>query len=42
VQQRPRLVADGPTVVRGAESLNDSFPGFVEAMAALGANIAWA
>ncbi len=36
------LVADGPTVVRGAEAINDSFPGFVETMRKLGANIAWA
>ena len=35
------LVADGPTEVRGAEAINDSFPGFVETMQALGADIAW-
>lgn len=35
------LVADGPTTVRGAEAIDDSFPGFVEAMQALGAPIAW-
>jgi 3-phosphoshikimate 1-carboxyvinyltransferase len=36
------LVAEGETVVRGAEAINDSFPGFVEAMQALGADIRWA
>lgn len=35
------LVADGTTVVRGAEAINDSFPGFVEIMRALGADISW-
>lgn len=35
------LVADGPTTVRGAEAIDDSFPGFVEAMQALAAPIAW-
>ena len=35
------LVADGPTEVRGAEAIGDSFPNFVEAMQALGAEIAW-
>ncbi len=35
------LVADGPTTVRGAEAIDDSFPGFVEAMQALGAPITW-
>ncbi|MGQ9840019.1 MAG: 3-phosphoshikimate 1-carboxyvinyltransferase [Anaerolineae bacterium] len=35
------LVADGTTVVRGAEAINDSFPGFVETMQALGADISW-
>jgi len=35
------LVADGPTEVRGAEAIDDSFPGFVETMQALGADIAW-
>jgi 3-phosphoshikimate 1-carboxyvinyltransferase len=32
------LVADGPTEIRGAEAIGDSFPHFVEA---LGAEIAW-
>ncbi len=36
------LVADGPTTVCGAEAIDDSFPGFVEAMQSLGAPIAWA
>jgi 3-phosphoshikimate 1-carboxyvinyltransferase len=35
------LVADGETVVRGAEAIDDSFPGFVETMQALGADIRW-
>ena len=35
------LVADGPTEIRGAEAIGDSFPGFVEAMQALGGEIAW-
>ncbi len=35
------LIADGETVVRGAEAINDSFPGFVETMRALGADISW-
>ena len=35
------LIADGPTEVRGAEAIGDSFPNFVEAMQALGATIAW-
>ena len=35
------LLADGPTEVRGAEAIGDSFPNFVEAMQALGAEIAW-
>ncbi len=35
------LVADGKTVVRGAEAINDSFPGFVETMQALGADVTW-
>jgi 3-phosphoshikimate 1-carboxyvinyltransferase len=35
------LVADGPTEIRGAEAIGDSFPGFVEAMQVLGAEIAW-
>ena len=36
------LVADGPTRVHGAEAINDSFPGFVEAMRHLGAEMKWA
>jgi 3-phosphoshikimate 1-carboxyvinyltransferase len=36
------LVADGPTIVQGAEAIDDSFPGFVEAMRQLGADIRWA
>jgi len=36
------LVAEGPTEIYGAESINDSFPNFVETMRALGANVAWA
>ncbi len=35
------LVADGETVIHGAEAIDDSFPNFVEAMQALGAEIAW-
>jgi 3-phosphoshikimate 1-carboxyvinyltransferase len=35
------LVADGPTEVRGAEAIGDSFPNFVETMQALGAHVAW-
>ncbi len=35
------LVAKGPTTVRGAEAIGDSFPGFVETMQALGADIRW-
>jgi len=35
------LIARGETVVRGAEAINDSFPGFVETMRAVGADIAW-
>ena len=35
------LAAHGATVVRGAEAINDSFPGFVETMQALGADVAW-
>lgn len=33
------LVADGETIVRGAEAIADSFPGFVETMQELGADI---
>jgi 3-phosphoshikimate 1-carboxyvinyltransferase len=35
------LVADSPTIVKGAQAINDSFPGFVEAMRQLGAQIKW-
>ncbi|MCS7178653.1 MAG: 3-phosphoshikimate 1-carboxyvinyltransferase [Anaerolineae bacterium] len=35
------LVARGETVVRNAEVIHDSFPGFVETMQALGADIQW-
>jgi 3-phosphoshikimate 1-carboxyvinyltransferase len=35
------LVAEGETVIRGAEAIGDSFPGFVETMRALGADIRW-
>jgi len=35
------LVAGGETVVQNAEAIDDSFPGFVEMMGALGAEIAW-
>jgi 3-phosphoshikimate 1-carboxyvinyltransferase len=35
------LVADGPTRVCAAEAIADSFPSFVEAMQALGADIRW-
>jgi 3-phosphoshikimate 1-carboxyvinyltransferase len=35
------LVAEGQTVVKGAEAINDSFPGFVEAMRKLGADVRW-
>lgn len=35
------LVAEGQTIVRGAEAIGDSFPNFVETMQALGADVAW-
>ena len=35
------LAAEGPTEIRGAEAIGDSFPNFVEAMQALGADVAW-
>jgi 3-phosphoshikimate 1-carboxyvinyltransferase len=35
------LAAEGETIVQGAEAIDDSFPGFVEAMQALGADIRW-
>lgn len=36
------LTATGPTEIHGAEAINDSFPGFVETMRDLGANMTWA
>jgi 3-phosphoshikimate 1-carboxyvinyltransferase len=33
------LVADGETVVQGAEAIGDSFPGFVDTMRVLGADV---
>ncbi len=35
------LAAEGPTTVHGAEAIGDSFPGFVETMQDLGADIRW-
>jgi 3-phosphoshikimate 1-carboxyvinyltransferase len=35
------MVADRPTTVHGAEAIDDSFPGFVETMQQLGADIKW-
>ncbi len=35
------LVADSPTWINDAQSARDSFPGFVEVMAALGADMVW-
>ncbi|MCD4684442.1 MAG: 3-phosphoshikimate 1-carboxyvinyltransferase, partial [Anaerolineae bacterium] len=35
------LVAEGETVIEDAACVNDSFPGFVETLNALGAEIAW-
>jgi 3-phosphoshikimate 1-carboxyvinyltransferase len=35
------LVAEGETVVRGAEAIGDSFPGFAETMQALGGDVRW-
>lgn len=35
------MIAEGTTIVQGAEAVSDSFPGFVEAMQALGAPIEW-
>ena len=35
------LVADGPTEVRGAEAIGDSFPNFGETMQGLGADVTW-
>lgn len=35
------LVADGPTTICNAEVIDDSFPGFVEMMRSLGAEMMW-
>jgi len=35
------LMAQGETVIQNASCVADSFPGFVETMQALGANVAW-
>lgn len=35
------LVAEGETVIEEAQELNESFPGFVETLQTLGAEIAW-
>lgn len=35
------LVADGETIVEDAHCVNDSFPGFVETLQSLGADVAW-
>ena len=35
------LLADGETIVEDAKCINDSFPGFVEVMQALGADVEW-
>ncbi|MBN1309974.1 MAG: 3-phosphoshikimate 1-carboxyvinyltransferase [Anaerolineae bacterium] len=35
------LHAEGATTITGAGSLNDSFPGFVETLQGLGANVEW-
>lgn len=35
------LVADGPTTIRNAEVIHDSFPGFVELMNSIGAEMVW-
>ena len=35
------LVADGETIVEDAHCVNDSFPGFVETLQALGTDVAW-
>jgi 5-enolpyruvylshikimate-3-phosphate synthase len=36
------LVGDGPTTIVDAECAQDSFPGFVETMSGIGADMAWA
>ena len=33
------LTATGPTIIEDADELNESFPGFVETLQSLGANI---
>jgi 3-phosphoshikimate 1-carboxyvinyltransferase len=35
------LVADSPTTVIDAQCARDSFPGFVETMTAIGADMTW-
>jgi 3-phosphoshikimate 1-carboxyvinyltransferase len=35
------LVATSPTTIQNAHCVADSFPGFVETMQALGANMSW-
>jgi 3-phosphoshikimate 1-carboxyvinyltransferase len=35
------LIANSPTLVLDASCVADSFPGFVETMQKLGANLAW-
>jgi 3-phosphoshikimate 1-carboxyvinyltransferase len=35
------LIADSPTTVHSADCINDSFPGFVETMRSLGADLKW-
>lgn len=35
------LAADGPVLIQDAGCIHDSFPGFVDTMQALGANMAW-
>jgi 3-phosphoshikimate 1-carboxyvinyltransferase len=35
------LVATSPTTIQNAHCVTDSFPGFVETMQALGANMSW-
>ena len=35
------LVAEGTTIVEQANCISDSFPGFVETMQSLGANMEW-
>ncbi len=35
------LIAEGETIVHHADCINDSFPGFVDAMRAIGADMEW-